>query len=33
MYIAAKMEKYGQYVKRKSMRFKVRWTLSDLNKY
>lgn len=33
MYISEKMEKYSTYVKRKSLRYKVRWTMSDLNRY
>lgn len=33
MYISAKLEKHQAYQKRKSMRYKVRWTVSDLNKY
>lgn len=33
MYVAAKMEKHSTYKKRKSMRYKVRWTISDLNRY
>lgn len=33
MYISEKMEKYNTYVKRKSLRYKVRWTMSDLNRY
>lgn len=33
MYIADKMEKYNTYIKRKSLRYKVRWTVSDLNRY
>lgn len=33
MYIGAKLEKHTAYSKRKSMRFKVRWTVSDLNKF
>jgi hypothetical protein len=33
MYISDKMEKYNTYQKRKSMRYKVRWTVSDLNRY
>jgi hypothetical protein len=33
MYVAAKLEKLNLYAKRKSLRYKVRWTVSDLNKY
>ena len=33
MYIAAKQEKTNLYKKRKSLRYKVRWTVSDLNRY
>lgn len=33
MYISDKMEKYNTYLKRKTMRYKVRWTVSDLNRY
>ncbi len=33
MYISDKSEKYSTYMKRKSMRYKVRWTVSDLNRY
>jgi hypothetical protein len=33
MYVADKSEKHASYAKRKSLRFKVRWTVSDLNKY
>ncbi len=33
MYVAAKFEKQVAYQKRKTMRYKVRWTVSDLNKY
>lgn len=33
MYISDKMEKYQTYQKRKSMRYKVRWSISDLNRY
>jgi hypothetical protein len=33
MYIASKHEKYTSYSKRKSLRYKVRWTVSDLNRY
>jgi len=33
MYIADKMEKYSTYQKRKSLRYKVKWTVSDLNRY
>lgn len=33
MYVADKHEKYASYAKRKSLRYKVRWTVSDLNRY
>ena len=33
MYISDKLEKHNTYQKRKSMRYKVRWTVSDLNRY
>ena len=33
MQIADKMEKYSTYQKRKSLRYKVKWTVSDLNRY
>jgi hypothetical protein len=33
MYLQKKIDKHASYEKRKSMRFKVRWTISDLNKY
>lgn len=33
MYINAKHDKVAAYAKRKSMRFKVRWTVSDLNRH
>jgi hypothetical protein len=33
MYVADKLEKLNLYAKRKSLRYKVRWTISDLNKY
>ena len=31
MYIDAKLTKHNEYKKRKATRFKVRWTISDLN--
>ncbi len=31
MYLSQKAEKLAKYQKRKSQRFKVRWTISDLN--
>jgi hypothetical protein len=33
MYLSQKVYKHSKYEKRKSMRFKVRWTISDLNRY
>lgn len=33
MYISSKMEKYSLYKKRKSIRYKVKWTISDLNRF
>lgn len=33
MYITAKLDKKQTYAKRKSIRYKVRWTASDLNRY
>jgi len=33
MYLGQKLYKHSKYEKRKSMRFKVRWTISDLNRY
>jgi len=33
MYIGDKLKKHEMYHTRKSMRFKVRWTVSDLNKH
>ena len=33
MYITEKLDKYNNYQKRKSYRFKVRWTSSDFNRY
>ncbi len=33
MYVNEKHEKVAAYTKRKSLRFKVRWTISDLNKH
>ena len=33
MYINEKYEKMAAYSKRKSLRFKVRWTISDLNRH
>ena len=33
MYISEKMEKQQNYGKKKSYRFKVRWTVSDLNRF
>ena len=32
-YVAAKYEKHQNYKNRKSIRYKVRWTVSDLNRY
>ena len=32
-YLFAKNQKVGKYKKRKSTRYKVRWTMSDLNRY
>ena len=31
--MSQKLYKHSRYEKRKSMRFKVRWTISDLNRY
>jgi len=33
MYIDAKLTKHGEYKKRKVNRFKVKWTVSDLNRH
>lgn len=33
MYVNAKSEKVAAYTKRKSLRYKVRWTVSDLNRH
>lgn len=33
MYVNDKHEKVAAYAKRKSLRFKVRWTVSDLNRH
>ena len=33
MYINEKMEKWSLYQKRKSLRYKVKWTVSDLNRF
>jgi len=33
MYLSLKMAKLQKYKRRPSIRFKVRWTLSDLNRY
>ena len=33
MYISEKLEKNNNYAKQKSFRFKVNWTISDLNRY
>lgn len=33
MYVNDKAEKVASYAKRKSLRYKVRWTISDLNKH
>jgi len=33
MYVNDKYEKVAAYAKRKSLRYKVRWTISDLNKH
>jgi 2-hydroxy-3-keto-5-methylthiopentenyl-1-phosphate phosphatase len=33
MYVNAKSEKVVAYGKRKSLRYKVRWTISDLNRH
>lgn len=33
MYVNEKAEKVAAYSKRKSLRYKVRWTVSDLNKH
>jgi len=33
MYINDKSEKVTAYGKRKSLRYKVRWTISDLNRH
>jgi hypothetical protein len=33
MYVNEKHEKIAAYAKRKSLRYKVRWTISDLNKH
>ena len=32
-YLSQKYEKHGKFSKRKSTRYKVRWTVSDLNRY
>lgn len=33
MYIAEKLDKHQKYQKSKSFRYKVRWTVSDFNRY
>lgn len=33
MYISEKMQKHQNYQRQKSFRFKVKWTVSDLNRY
>jgi len=33
MYISEKLDKYENYKKRKSYRYKVKWTTSDFNRY
>jgi hypothetical protein len=33
MYLAAKQKKLDKYSSRKIYRFKVKWTVSDLNKF
>ena len=33
MYISEKLDKHENYKKRKSYRYKVRWTTSDFNRY
>lgn len=33
MYISEKLDKHQNYQKRKSFRYKVKWTMSDLNRY
>lgn len=33
MYIQEKLDKHSKYKKRASMRYKVRWTVSDFNRY
>jgi hypothetical protein len=33
MYISEKLEKHQNYQKRKSFRFKVKWTVSDFNRF
>lgn len=33
MYVSAKLEKQTSYAKRKSLRYKVRWSITDLNRY
>ena len=33
MYIAEKLEKHQNYQKRKSFRYKVKWTVSDFNRF
>ena len=33
MYVNDKYEKVAAYAKRKSLRYKVRWSISDLNKH
>lgn len=33
MYISEKLEKHHSYKKRKSYRYKVKWTVSDLNRF
>ena len=33
MYISEKLEKHQNYQKRKSFRYKVKWTVSDFNRF
>lgn len=33
MYVGAKHDKVDQYAKRKSIRSKVKWTVSDMNRH
>ena len=33
MYVSEKLDKFENYKKRKSYRFKVKWTISDFNRY